>query len=126
MGIRIQRNTWSAPLQLIDSWLPQPPATSARHKLTSVAQRFTRAGWLGRSAAIADAPEASTTCRTAPPGPQPCAHRTAAVRIVRATNGQGDGARGDTRVVLSGSIADVCAELERLAAQEPGLSAVHH
>lgn len=126
MGIRIQRNTWRAPLQLIDSWLPQPPAASARHKLTSVAQRFARAGWLGRSTAEPDTPRSSTTSHAALSGTQSCGHRTAAVRIVRATNGPIDGVRSDTRVVLSGRIADVCAELERLAALEPGLSALHH
>ncbi len=127
MGIRIQRNTWSAPLQLIDSWLPQPPAASTRHHLTEIAQRFARAGWLGRSATPAASSTPSTTGHGVPLSvAQSCSHRVTAVRVVHGTHGLDDGARADTRVVLSGRIADVCAELERLAALEPGLSAVHH
>ncbi len=128
MGIRIQRNTWSAPLQLIDSWLPQPPAASAQRHLNWVAQRFARAGWLGRAAAVSVSPAPSNTVHHSEPMlvSQPCSHRTASVRVVHTTKPHGDGSRADTRVVLSGRIADVCAELERLAALEPGLSAAQH
>ena len=127
MGIRIQRNTWRAPLQLIDSWLPQPPVSSNRHHLTAIAQRFARAGWLGRSSAQPEPPASSTTKPGAPASaPLTCSHRVASVRVVQATNRMHEGVRADTRVVLSGRIADVCAELERLAALEPGLSALQH
>lgn len=127
MGIRIQRNTWRAPLQLIDSWLPQPQAASTRHHLTAIAQRFARAGWLGRSATPAASSTSSTTGQGAPlPVAQSCSHRVAAVRVVHGTHSLSDSVRADTRVVLSGRLADVCAELERLAALEPGLSAVQH
>ncbi len=126
MGIRIQRNTWRAPLQLIDSWLPQPPTASAGHPLTAVALRFARAGWLGHPVVAPEVPDvAAAGCAVAPKS-LPCAHRTAAVRVVHAANAQGDGMRSDSRVVLSGRMADVCAELERLAAMEPGLGAAHH
>lgn len=126
MGIRIHRNTWRAPLQLIDSWLPQPEITPARRSLTSVAQRFARAGWLGRSS---DSPVPLTgpvDSGTPAQPPHPCSHRTDSIRMVNAAARGDHGARTDTRVVLSGRIADVCAELERLAALEPGMSPVHH
>ena len=127
MGIRIQRNTWRAPLQLIDSWLPQPPAPANRHHLTAIAQRFARAGWLGRASAQPVPPASSTTGHAAPASADLSrAHREASVRVVPATHRMHEGVRTDTRVVLSGRIADVCAELERLAALEPGLSAVQH
>lgn len=126
MGIRIHRNTWRAPLQLIDSWLPQPTATPARRGLTSVAQRFTRAGWLGRATdspvPSADPVDSSTPTQSL----LPCSHHTAPIRMVRAAAHGDNGTRADTRVVLSGRIADVCAELERLAALEPGMSPAHH
>lgn len=126
MGIRIHRNTWSAPLQLIDSWLPQPVTASAGHPLTAVAQRFARAGWLGHSAVAPEAPAVPAAGRAVTPKTLPCSHRTATVRVVHAANAQGDGMRSDSRVVLSGRMADVCAELERLAAMEPSLGVAHH
>lgn len=127
MGILIQRNTWRAPLQLIDSWLPQPPASSARHQLSWVAQRFARAGWLGRSAAVSTSPASPSTCHAvSSPSQSAHLHRTAAVRVVHATKAHGGDVRADTRVVLSGRIADVCAELERLADLEPGFSTAQH
>ncbi|WP_434008712.1 hypothetical protein [Hydrogenophaga sp.] len=127
MGILIQRNTWRAPLQLIDSWLPQPPASSARHQLSWVAQRFARAGWLGRSAAVTSSPASPSTCHVAAKPLQSAhLHRTVSVRVVHATKAHGGDARADTRVVLSGRIADVCAELERLADLEPGFSTAQH
>lgn len=127
MGILTQRNTWRAPLQLIDSWLPQPQSPSARHHVTSVAQRFARAGWLGRSTAATEPPVPSTSFRQATVSlAKPRSLRTAAAPGIHTTEGHGDGPRADTRVVLSGRIADVCAELERLAAMEPSLSVAHH
>jgi hypothetical protein len=127
MGIRIQRNTWRTPLQLIDSWLPPPPVSSTPLRLTVIAQRFAQAGWLGRSSAQPGPSASSTTCHGGPVSEAlPCPRRMAVVRVAHDTNGLRDGMRADTRVVLSGRIADVCAELERLAALEPGLSAAHH
>lgn len=129
MGIRIHRNTWRAPLQLIDSWLPpehKPAATPTR--LGAAAQRFVRAGWLSRRfgapaglapvvAAPANAPASTAvtgaTARTHPPPP------------LRVTVRHGAVGRSDSRVVLSGRLADVCAELERLAALEPVMGRAH-
>lgn len=121
MGIRIQRNTWRKPLQFIDSWLPQPD--SPRTGLSAVAQRFVRAGWLRRTSDLPGPTLASTTCHDQPTA---CSLRTAPVRVVRACVSQVAGARSDNRVVLSGRISDVCAELERLAALEPCPSPVSH
>lgn len=126
MGIRIHRNTWRAPLQLIDSWLPQPEAAPPRRKLTSITQRFARAGWLGRGARLPDASTSPIESATPAQSAQPCSHSPEAIRMVHAAAHMDGGARTDTRVVLSGRIADVCAELERLAALEPGLTPAHH
>lgn len=113
MGIRIASSSWRAPLQLIDSWLPTPAQTCLpRRPLAPLLQRFARAGWLGRAPQPPErTPRAVvthtvTTC--------PATVRTAPVRIVRAPKG----VRGNTRLVISGRLADVCAELDRLVALE--------
>lgn len=128
MGIRMQRNTWSSPLLLINSWLPSPSETTTRPNLTAVAQRFARAGWLGRNAGL-KARSSSALPRSGTqvePSPQLRAHPPTAVRMVRTTACSGVHRKGDSRVVLSGRMADVCAELERLAAMEPApISATH-
>lgn len=126
MGIRMQRNTWRAPLQLIDSWLPQPSARLVLRPvspLSLVTQRFARAGWLWQGAmqpdtAARDRPEPPTfhqvrngVQRVPAPGALRAAPRAGAV---------------DSRVVLSGRLSDVCAELERLAALEPGAASAQH
>lgn len=112
MGIRFTRNTWSAPLQLIDCWLPaEPRPTALPRQPGKVVQLFARAGWLQ-------------------PGPRPLPAGTATVHRldsarprqtvrVRRTRGDADTQPGgDTRVVLAGRMADVCAELDRLVALE--------
>ena len=113
MGIRIASNTWRAPLRLIDSWLPIPAqACLPRRPLAPLLQRFARAGWLGRApqpihpTARPAVPNTVTAC--------PAATRTAPVRIVRPPKVM----RGNARLVISGRMADVCAELDRLAALE--------
>ena len=113
MGIRIHTNTWRAPLQLIDSWLPAPATktTFTKHQsFPQLVQRFARAGWLGRNrsaSAIGD----TDVLRAAPAQmPQPPCR----VRVRTA----GSGVRSDARLVISGRMADVCAELDRLAALE--------
>jgi hypothetical protein len=107
MGIRINNNTWRKPLQLIDSWLPAPAHRTATHRgLPQLVQRFTRAGWLGRnrvasSISSTDTGEITpTTCMTA----SSCGGR---IRVLPGA-----------RLVISGRMADVCAELDRLAALE--------
>lgn len=112
MGIRFTTNTWRAPLQLIDSWLPTPTFNQQAKTAPKVVQLFARAGWLGRS---------NTTAATAANDPAKprtlSAQRPSRVRVVRSSNA-GPGCRTDARLVISGHINDVCAELDRLAAIE--------
>lgn len=118
MGIRIASNTWRAPLQLIDSWLPSPAqACLPRSTLAPLLQRFARAGWLGRTPQPIERnrPQVTHIMATCP-----ATVRTAPVRIVRPSKGS----RGNTRLVISGRLADVCAELDRLAALEHPTGAV--
>lgn len=131
MGLFFSARSWRAPLQLIDCWLPEPtssahdraghspraldavPAPPTRPASLAV-QRFARAGWLGRPAANAprlDDPTdpAGAACGAA--GPERRAGRS----------GTAGSRRSGARVVLSGRMDQVCAELERLAAQEEAL-----
>lgn len=114
MGIRINTNTWRAPLQLIDSWLPMPAHRAvARPGLSQLFQRFARAGWLGQNrgtSALGSTAMSGNTPAAATTSPRVCR-----VRVMRAV---GSGLRNDTRMVISGRMADVCAELDRLAALE--------
>lgn len=110
MGIRITSKTWRAPLQLIDSWLPSPPCPSkSRKPLPTLMQRFVRAGWLAskppKQAPVA-APSASlaSVSRPAP---------STRIRLKHASP-----AGRSACLVISGRMADVCAELDRLAALE--------
>jgi hypothetical protein len=114
MGIRISSKSWRAPLQFIDSWLPSPAAHSPAHRqpLGRLMQHFARAGWLGhRPSPLEHAPH-----RTQNPPLHPATRPAAStpVRIVRPA----PGARGNARLVISGRMSDVCAELERLASLE--------
>lgn len=107
MGIRIHRNTWSAPLQIIDNWLPvgrQPSTTSM--SLSRVAARFVKAGWLQRKAS--NDPIVSV--------PLPSRDSSSVPRLLRVAPHVRSSGGADSRVRLSGRLVDVCAELERLAA----------
>jgi len=112
MGIRFKSNTWRAPLRLIDNLLPLRTATQAAipRKPSRALQLFARAGWLNRSSGSREHPTPSVAAAT--PGPQVCG-----VRVLR-TSSEGAGGRRDMRMVISGRIGDVCAELDRMAAQE--------
>lgn len=117
MGIRINAHTWRAPLQIIDSWLPAPTAPTTpvvpRRGLPLILQRFARAGWLGRGRVAANGPMAGLQARCAPPLPS-ASSRNHPVRLVRGS----DRLRNDARMVISGRLSDVCAELDRLALLE--------
>lgn len=109
MGIRIASNTWRTPLQLIDSWLPTPvQACLPRRPLAPLLQWFARAGWLGRAPQPVERTAMATALHTAKVCP--AATRAGPVRIVRAPKV----VRGSARLVISGRMADVCAELDRL------------
>lgn len=114
MGIRINTNTWRSPLQLIDSWLPDPAHNATAHRgFPQLLHRFTRAGWLGRN-------RGTSTISTVETGPPTCgaaSSRACRVRVVPVVV-VGSGLRNDARMVISGRMADVCAELDRLAALE--------
>ncbi len=112
MGIRFKSSTWRSPLRLIDNLLPlQSPATVSLPRTPGRAlQWFARAGWLNRDPAPQARPQAPAPVRNL--GAQTCG-----VRVLRAS-GPAGGRRHDMRMVISGRIDDVCAELDRLAAQE--------
>ncbi|MFW5329572.1 hypothetical protein [Hydrogenophaga sp. ZJX-1] len=111
MGIRFNTNTWRAPLLLIDSWLPPSfeRAGTAR-TFPKILQRFVRAGWLGHPPkCTVDSNKVTVTGHAVV--------RARHVRVLRTADTSG-GPRSDGRLVISGRINDVCAELERLAALE--------
>ncbi len=121
MGILFNTNTWRAPLQLIDCWLPTPAkrrTLAANEPLVNRAvQRFARAGWLGRPATHTPAQQGVHRSLTKP-SENPGACR---VRVLRQTEALPSPSLG-VRLVISGRINDVCAELDRLADQESQLS----
>ncbi|QHE76423.1 hypothetical protein [Hydrogenophaga sp. PBL-H3] len=116
MGKIFNTNTWRAPLQLIDCWLPMPSQRDARPAASAVAaramQRFTRAGWLNREAANSATPQTRQSQASEPGAASLCRVRVLRQADVRPVK------RPDMRLVISGPINDVCAELDRLAALE--------
>ncbi len=123
MGNRFTTNTWRAPLQLIDCWLPMQSTapTRATPRGQRLLQRFVKAGWLRRHRS-ADDTEAPTN-----PSVHIRSQQSAPVRPFD-DGGSGDARsrrpiahRKDGRLILSGRIDQVCAELERLAALEQRL-----
>lgn len=116
MGKIFNTNTWRAPLQLIDCWLPLPTRAPSRPAASAVAvkamQRFARAGWLNREAA--NSPESPTPRN---PLTEPLASATCRIRVLRQAEVRAV-KRPAVRLVISGPINDVCAELDRLAALE--------
>ena len=119
MGILFNTNTWRAPLRLIDCWLPVPSArrTAAANEplATRAVQRFARAGWLGHQTRPLTNSQATPTRHADRPS-------TCGVRVVRQAESSHTGS-GGVRLVISGRISDVCAELDRLADQESHASA---
>ena len=120
MGKIFSTNTWRAPLQLIDCWLPSPAirqAPAANEPIaTRAVQRFTRAGWLNRNPG-ANPPAA---LRAVAPAIEDMTPR---VRVLRQAEHMAPTRRAGVRLVISGRINDVCAELDRLADQERQLAA---
>ncbi|HEX5737797.1 MAG TPA: hypothetical protein VFY22_04755 [Hydrogenophaga sp.] len=112
MGIRFKSNTWRTPLRLIDNLLPLRSTTQAAtpRKPSRALQLFARAGWLNRGSEARERP--ATTVAAATGALQGCG-----VRVLRSSS-IGVGGRRDMRMVISGRIGDVCAELDRMAAQE--------
>lgn len=127
MGFRINKtSSWRAPLQIIDCFLPRREASHpAPPVVTRCLRTFQRAGWLGKARKTSDMP--------AMPADDACARPTTA----QGSNTQASPPmrvihtpeqpivvprRPSARVVISGRMADVCAELERLAAMEARIS----
>lgn len=112
MGIRFKSNTWRTPLRLIDNLLPLRSAAqpTVPRKPSRALQLFARAGWLNPASAPRERTSPAAVAATVVP--QVCG-----VRVLRSA-GVGLGGRRDMRMVISGRIGDVCAELDRMAAQE--------
>ena len=116
MGYRLTSSTWRAPIQMIDSWLPSPAFSEPPRKVARVWQLFSRAGWMSRAAV--HTPAKVPAAATHPVAPSATvASRPCHVRILR-TPDSSTGCRPDARLVISGRINDVCAELDRLASME--------
>ena len=88
------------PLQGVLAWFARTPAPAQR----AASPRFSTA-------------EARRTCGVSAPPRRHHARPGRALRVVRVLEGQ-PALRGAGRMVISGRMADVCAELERLAALE--------
>ena len=124
MGFRINKtSSWRAPLQIIDCFLPRQEASHPAPPVVARCLRsFQRAGWLGKARKTGgvpadDACERSTTTQgtgTQASPPMRVIHAPEQPIVVPR--------RPSARVVISGRMADVCAELERLAAMEARLS----
>lgn len=112
MGIRFTTPTWRAPLQIIDSWLPAPTINQRANPLEKAVRLFTGGGWLGRHDP-SPAPQPNDMAASASSN----ATRPRRLRVV-ASNHTASSHPTDPRLVISGYINDVCAELERLAALE--------
>lgn len=111
MGIRFSTtNTWRAPLKLIDSWLPAPTFEQPAKFNPKIVQMFTRAAWLARCTTDAGTSANKTNNHQVLLAPR--SHR---VRVVRKIDASASFCN-DARLVISGHINDVCAELDRLAA----------
>lgn len=113
MGIRLTTDTWRAPLQLIDCWLPRQitPQNGRTATDTPWLRRFVRAGWLGRKATTASL--ARPQPASGEPSMSPVSIQSHLVHRCPPTV-----RRTGTRMAISGRLLDVCAELDRLAALE--------
>lgn len=127
MGFRIRNSHWRDPLQIIDSLLPtrQPPKVGRSAASTSPSVRaFLKAGWLrGKTTAAAGIGKTSCSARTSSQtiGTSSSQSKGAAVRIIQQDRNPMTTSRPEARLVISGRIGDVCAELDRLVAMEANL-----
>lgn len=113
MGIRISSKTWRSPLQFIDSWLPNPVQDEPSHRQPMrLLRRFAEAGWLACPKIDVERTPGGIQGSTQHRATKPAQSRP--VRILRPVQGT----RDHTRLVISGRMSDVCAELDRLATME--------
>jgi len=124
MGFRIKKpSSWRAPLQIIDSLLPRQEAVQhAPPLVTHCLRSFQRAGWLGKARnKTGGVPAAPIDGAGKLPATTPChdARAPLPVRVIHTPEQPiALPRRPGARVIISGRMADVCAELERLAAME--------
>lgn len=123
MGIRLHNSSWHRPLRTLDSWLPVSDASTSRwdHRLRQCGRwlHLLRQSW--SSCHPQHTTHASPTSTRDGSGAGPGVARPKSVGIkVRVTqhDDQPGRAAGHIRLVISGRMADVCAELDRLAALE--------
>jgi hypothetical protein len=122
MGIRLHNSTWHRPLRTLDSWPPMSDSTPSRwHQSVRQCRSWLSLLWLGLGSYI---PARTRVGQTSGQdlGHRLCegatARRTALkVHVAQKHETVGNGS-GHTRLVISGRMADVCAELDRLAALE--------
>ncbi len=113
MGIRFVSNSWRAPLRLINGWLPMPKGSFPSAKIPRPPfQGFVRAGWLGQSAASSSKETLASRVSHAPGVQTFKAVSTPPLRRSPLV------CKRNARLVISGRLVDVCAELDRLAALE--------
>jgi hypothetical protein len=112
MGIALLTfvDLWMPLQSLANRWLPARPARRNDESLCASELRYVSVR-PSRAARGDGAPNAfpATPVAQAPSRP---------LRVVRLVDRQQGGARHSNRVVISGRMADVCAELDRLAALE--------
>jgi len=98
----------SATLYRLADWLQGRPATATQSATTSTLPFQSKVVPL-RPSAKAPLPSPLTTANRAPVSQRP-------LRVLRVVDSQGRASGG--RMVISGRMADVCAELDRLAGKE--------
>lgn len=110
LGVLASRGSWLAPVHALAAWLM--PARSR----PPVTRRAPGSGSPSLAGALPGLPAIKTTCHR--PAPAPCKAMTVSrLKIVR----EFDAAMSPSsagRMMISGRMADVCAELDRLAQQE--------
>ncbi len=121
MGIRLHNSTWHRPLRTLDNWPSVAEVTpSPWHQCYHRCTQWLGVVWrsVGSSLAVRRRTEGTGSAPVHRPSDAIAARRTAQKRhVTRKYEGAATGPRG-TRLVISGRMADVCAELDRLAALE--------
>jgi hypothetical protein len=111
MRFALSGDNWRSPLRVIDSFLPQ--TLDQRLNDTPIAHRwmarFSQAGWLSTSH-ITRTSNTRSVNSTRSPGTDPHTSNAASSSLVVRSNPKG--------LRISGCVADVCAELDRLALLE--------
>ncbi len=120
MGFFSASKTWRAPLQLIDCWLPDRHVNGATADVTRrgreaapLLHKFRRAGWLAPAAGAPQWASIPSVVAIKPHKGRAPARRQAAAHTKPAAQAR---LTGDGRLWIAGRMADVCAELDRLAA----------